>query len=374
MEGMSETARRRCCTVCHHVQPRRSVTASTSTPAASASQLRMNTARGPGREAEATSNGLRPVALLIFDMQPEQEAEGMVEHQWLPAAGGALDDLAEVAIACTPEEVSTHLADGLHPEIVFLFAETGWGYESLRQHKAALLDSGLRWIQAASSGAEKLCPIWLGTNVTCTNGAGIYASSLAEFVLAGILHFSKHFPRLAAQRRTATWQMRDDASVPPQDIEGKSVLIAGYGATGKATARLCRAFGMRTVGVKRSIALEDFEHVDELIAPEPKPALLAALADADFVVCTLPKTDETHHFFAAEEFAAMKTSAVFLNIGRGDNVDEKAMINALSSGEFAACCLDVFDEEPLPASSPLWSFSDDQVLLSPVRRHCVGCI
>ncbi len=243
--------------------------------------------------------------LLIFDMQPEQEAEGMIEKQWLPAAD-RLAERASVSLARTPDEVSRQLAEGLRPEVVFLFAETGWGYKALQQNKQALLEGGLCWVQAASSGAEKLCPIWLGTNVTCTNGAGIYASSLAEFVMAGILHFSKHFPRLIAQRQTASWQMRDDAGVPPQDIEGKTAVIVGYGATGKATAQLCRAFGVRTVGVKRNITSEDFSFVDELISPEPAAAVLAALSHADFVVCALPKTELTHHFFSSAQFAAMK--------------------------------------------------------------------
>lgn len=243
--------------------------------------------------------------LLIFDMQPEQEAEGMIENQWLPAAAH-LADRASVSLARTSDDVARQLAGGLRPEVVFLFAETGWGYEALQRNKQVLLAGGLRWVQAASSGAEKLCPIWLGTDVTCTNGAGIYASSLAEFVMAGILHFSKHFPRLIAQRQTVTWQMRDDAGVPPQDIEGKTAVIVGYGATGKATAQLCRAFGVRTIGVKRSITPHDFDFVDELISPEPAATFLAALSDADFVVCTLPKTEDTHHFFGTAEFAAMK--------------------------------------------------------------------
>ena len=134
--------------------------------AALCNQLSTGGASASGGEASRP----RPVALLIFDMQPEQEAEGMVEKQWLPAAG-AIERTATIAVASTPEEVTRQLAGGLRPEIVFLFCETGWGYEALLQHKATLLAGGLRWVQAASSGAEKLCPIWLGTDVTCAYSA-----------------------------------------------------------------------------------------------------------------------------------------------------------------------------------------------------------
>ena len=261
------------------------------------------------------------------------------------------------------EAVSELLEGGYRPEIIFLFAEVGWSYGCLKEHKQTLLDGGLRWIQAASSGAEKLCPIWVGSEVVCTNGAGIYASTLAEFCLGAILHFVKHFPRLHSQKERRVWQMRDDDSVPPDDVEGKTVLIAGYGATGAATARLAQAFGMRTVGVKRQPKPEDFDFADELISPTPKPALLEALGQADYVVCALPKTEETHHFFGAPEFAAMKSSAIFVNVGRGDNCDEQALAAALRSGELRGAALDVFEEEPLPTDSELWAL--ENLLLSP---------
>ena len=252
-----------------------------------------------GSNAAADSVCTKPTKVLcIFDMQPEQVLEDMVERVWIPAAGFLQQErVADVRIAKNPEEVAAHLSSEWSPEVLFSFAETGWSYDCMAKHKERLLSGDLRWIQSASSGTEKLCPIWDGSPVVCTNMKGEYGSSLAEFVLGCVLHFAKHVPRLQEQKRKRQWQMRAKNNTPPTDIEGKNMLIAGYGGIGFQTAVRAKAFGLHVVAVKRggasSLTEKDAAVVDSVVAPLPKATFLTALSAADYVVCALPQTSET---------------------------------------------------------------------------------
>jgi phosphoglycerate dehydrogenase-like enzyme len=137
------------------------------------------------------------------------------------------------------------------------------------------------------------------------------------------------------------------------------VLIAGVGPIGRAVARACSTFGMRVRGLGRTArrgdeAFDTIHGLDELVE---------ALPWADYVVDTLPATPQTHHAFGAEAFAAMNPWTRFVNVGRGSTVDERALADALREGTLGGAALDVFEEEPLPASSPLWSMPG--VIVSP---------
>lgn len=128
------------------------------------------------------------------------------------------------------------------------------------------------------------------------------------------------------------------------------MLIVGYGALGRECGRLLTAVGVRVTGVKRRLT-RDIGSAESVHSIEELPRLLG---EADHVVSTLPAEASTNHLFGEPEFRAMRPSAGFYNLGRGNAVDEAALVRALESGTLAHAFLDVFQQEPLPADSPLW--------------------
>ena len=236
-------------------------------------------------------------------------------------------------------------------EIVF-----AWNF-----HRPTLLDlvpraPRLRWIQSISAGVEEFAwPVLPEHGVVLTSAAGVYDPGLAESVLGFLLALSA--------------RILEDARLSPGSwptggtrlLRGTSALIVGAGSIGTETGRLLRAAGVRARGIARTPREPDevFEHIRG-------PAdLLEELARADHVVNVLPLTPRTRMLFDAAAFGAMKPDAIFVNIGRGTTVDEAALIDALRSGRLGGAALDVFEVEPLPADSPLWTMSN--VLVSPHR-------
>jgi phosphoglycerate dehydrogenase-like enzyme len=149
------------------------------------------------------------------------------------------------------------------------------------------------------------------------------------------------------------------------ELRGATLGIVGYGDIGRTTARLAKAYGMKVIALTRrgrnATAVNDDPWVDELW---DNSQLNRLFAESDYVLCALPLTAATRKFIGAEQFQSAKEGSVFINVGRGPVVDEEALIAALQhGGRLKGAALDVFDVEPLPESSPLWSF--DNVLLSP---------
>jgi phosphoglycerate dehydrogenase-like enzyme len=137
------------------------------------------------------------------------------------------------------------------------------------------------------------------------------------------------------------------------------MLVVGVGSIGLEVARLASAFGMRVVGVKRNATVQ-LPHVESVHPPEQLPELVA---EAHAIVLSLPLTDETQGLIDRETIARMRDGAIFVNVGRGQVVDEDALIEALRSGKLAGAALDVTYTEPLPPESPLWEL--ENVILSP---------
>ena len=150
-----------------------------------------------------------------------------------------------------------------------------------------------------------------------------------------------------------TWRQH-----PWSGAEGKTLLVVGLGRIGQATARLAKAVGLRVLGVRRSE--QAFEGIDGLYPPE---RLHEALGAADFVVLHVPHTQATHHLIDADALACLKPGAVLINCARGAVVDEAALIEALGRERLAGAVLDVFESEPLPPESPLWTL--DRVVVTP---------
>lgn len=137
------------------------------------------------------------------------------------------------------------------------------------------------------------------------------------------------------------------------EIHENTIGIIGVGTIGKETAKIAKAFGMKVLGLRHSGKAE--EYVDEIYTSNQLDLLLPK---CDYVVVTLPLTKETFHLFGAEQFKQMKTSAYFINIGRGEIVNEEDLVMALKDGEIAGAGLDVFEKEPLSVDSPLWGMEN----------------
>ncbi len=220
------------------------------------------------------------------------------------------------------------------------------------------LAPGLGWIQAIGAGIDHLAGSGLPDACVVTNAAGVAAAPIAEFAIGRLLAVWKRFGEIDEQQRVHAWKAQFGKLV-----EGQTLGIIGLGAIGSAVAARARAFGMHTIGTRRSYKEGDAHHaVDELYGTAH---LHAVLARCDAVVVSAPGTPETENLFDAAAFAAMKPDAVFCNVGRGSLVDEPALIEALRSGHLGAAILDVTRQEPLPPDDPLWDAPN--IFISP---HC----
>ena len=213
----------------------------------------------------------------------------------------------------------------------------------------------LRWLHIASAGVDPvLFPGLRDSDVVLTNSRGVFDDSIAEYVLGVILTFAKDFARSLDLQRETRWQHRES-----ERISGREVVIVGTGPIGRAIARLLRAAGMRVVGAGRTARDSD----PDFGTVYPSAELEEHLPSADYVVAVAPLTEQTKGLFDARALAAMKPSARFINVGRGELVVTGDLVEAVRAGKIAGAALDVFETEPLPADSPLWTM--ENVLVSP---------
>lgn len=206
--------------------------------------------------------------------------------------------------------------------------------------------TSLQWVHVAAAGVDPiLFPDLRDSDVTVTNSRGVFDQPIAEYVLGQILSFAKDFPGSLRLQHAHTWRHRDS-----ERIAGRRVLVVGTGPIGRAIARTLTAVGMDVRGSGRRARTDDPDF-GTVTAPGDLPG---ALAEADFVVAAAPLTEQTRGMFDSAAFAAMKPTARFVNVGRGDLVRTDDLITALTSGEIAGAAVDVVDVEPLPAGHPLW--------------------
>jgi phosphoglycerate dehydrogenase-like enzyme len=203
----------------------------------------------------------------------------------------------------------------------------------------------LKWIQALGTGVDNIVDLpSLGKEVVVTNIRGIHGAPVSEATIAFMLSLARDMPRSVHSQDRCEWERW-----PAQLLAGKTVGILGVGLIAEYLAPICKAFGMKTVGITGS--------------PRPTPGfdrmvkrddLVAVAPDLDFLVALIPMSAETHNIVGEKVFAAMKPTAYLVNVARGGVVDEPALIKALEGGQIAGAGLDVFAQEPLPADSPLW--------------------
>ncbi|KKK37188.1 2-hydroxyacid dehydrogenase [Mesobacillus campisalis] len=220
-------------------------------------------------------------------------------------------------------------------------------------------DSPLRWVQSWSAGVNSM-PLkkMEEMNVILTSANGVHAYPISETIFALMLALTRNIHMYVKNQLNRKWHH----SGLKLELHGKTIGIIGVGAIGLETAKIAKAFGMEVIGIRHSGNPE--KNVDEMYLPKQ---LDEVLPRCDYVVVTLPLTSETSGLFGKEQFALMKTTSIFINIGRGAIVKENELISALSNGEIAGAGLDVFEKEPLNEDNPLWDM--DNVIITP---HTAG--
>lgn len=215
----------------------------------------------------------------------------------------------------------------------------------------------LEWVHCTAAGVELLLtPEFKAHRCLLTNARGVYNLPMVEHVLLLMLAFARRLPELMAAQREARWLPQ----VRAEELRGKTVLVAGLGGVGLAVARKCRSLGMRVIGTRRSG--QPVPGMSTVLTPE---GLGQLLPEADYVLVAAPATAETRRLIGEAELKLMQPSAVLINVARGSLVDQAALAAALKEGRLRGAGLDVFETEPLPADSPLWSLGN--VIISP---HC----
>jgi len=256
--------------------------------------------------------------------------------------------LSTEQLAALQEQYPQHQLVMARDEAELLQQLPGAGAALVWQFSAAWypLAPQLRFVATPAAGKEKLEPDPSG-RVRAVHGS-FHGKIMAESLLAMMLYFTRRFDLALADQRAHRYR-RDQYSATRR-LAGQRALIVGYGALGRECARLLKAVGLRVTGVKR-VAGGDAGAAESVHTLAELPRLLG---EADHVIATLPAERSTDHLFAEAQFRAMQPTAGFYNLGRGNAVDEAALLRALESGALAHAFLDVFEHEPLPPDSPLW--------------------
>jgi phosphoglycerate dehydrogenase-like enzyme len=217
----------------------------------------------------------------------------------------------------------------------------------------------LRWHQATNAGVNNiLTPQYLERDIILTNGAGLHAIPMAEFVIAYILSYAKNFQKLHELQAQKSWQR----GLRNEELQDKTLLIIGAGGIGQEIAKRAKAFGLNIYGSRRHP--QPLPNFDKVVGANEWKALLG---EAHYVVIATPLTKETKGIIDAEVFSLMRPDAYLINIARGAIVDEPALIKALQAGKIAGAALDTVFTEPLPPESPLWT--QPNIFITP---HCSG--
>ena len=211
----------------------------------------------------------------------------------------------------------------------------------------------LRYIQLTSAGFDRVPMEYVKAHgIEIHNAQGVYSIPMAEFAVAGVLQLYKQSRFFYENQKARRWEKRRDL----MELSGKTVLILGCGSVGTECAKRFRAFDCKVLGLNRTVrenpAFDEMRPLDELDS---------ALPVADILILTLGLSKDTRHLMNAERLALLKPGAVLVNIARGGLIDTEALTAALP--KLAGAVLDVFEEEPLPESSPLWDA--ENVLFTP---------
>jgi len=251
--------------------------------------------------------------------------------------------------------IENHLRDA---EVLFAF--------SLRPQQFACAQK-LRWIHAPTAAVHQLLfPELVSSDVVITNSHEVHGSVVAEHVIALIFALAKKIPQAARLQQKRIWgqDLIWNDGARPREIAGATVGLIGLGSIGRTVARKAAALGMRVIAVREHPEKEKPEGVEAVYAPSQLNELLA---QSEYVVVAAPLTETTRGMINAGRLAAMRPDAYLINVGRGPQVDEIALADALRNHRIAGAALDVFEHEPLPAESTLWEL--ENLLITP---HTAG--
>ncbi len=232
---------------------------------------------------------------------------------------------------------ATWLADARDAEVIL-------GFRPLRE--GALRARRLRWVHAIGAGVENLSQDVGGTEIFITNNH-VHGDAIAEHVFALVLAHTRRLREVFQYQDAARW---GHADLQGEVLAGRTMGILGLGTIGAQVARRAVAFGMHVVGTKRRP--EPVPGVERVLSPD---GLDVVLRESHVLVLTLPLTLDTRGLLGARELGLLPAGAFVVNVGRGELVDEAALVDALRKEHLAGAGLDVFADEPLPPTSPLWA-------------------
>jgi phosphoglycerate dehydrogenase-like enzyme len=261
----------------------------------------------------------------------------------------------------TPDEVRELVAGGCNAMLTFI-----------TPNDLAQRAPNLKWVQLLSAGADHAMGAVKSGGFTVTTASGIHATPIAEYTIASMLAYAHRFHIMLRSQLKHEW-LRQGFPGTIEELRGKTFGVIGYGSIGRESARMAQALGMRVLALKRDptnrhddgwcpAGLGDPEGTipEKFFGPEEREEIVRK---SDYLTVTLPLTEHTRKFLGAKEIAAMRPGAYIVNIGRGEVIDEAALIEALKAGKIGGAGLDVFEKEPLPKESPIWDL--ENVILTP---------
>lgn len=233
--------------------------------------------------------------------------------------------------------------EGFYRQIKSADVLVGWWLPKYELHEIA---PKLKWIHIIGAGIEHLLPLdWLPKGVQLVNNRGVHGPKMGEYVVMALLMLHNDIPTLVTQQRERQWR-----EIFSTTIGGKTLLVIGVGNMGGTAAKKAKELGLHVIGVRRTARRH--RYVDEMYGVDALPKLIPR---ADFVLVTTPVTSETRGLLGKRELDLMRPDASLINLGRAEVVDYDVLRRKLERGQIKGAVLDVFDPEPLPKSSPLWS-------------------
>lgn len=256
---------------------------------------------------------------------------------------GAEEWRSAIETACPSARVVTYRDRDPLDDVEDAEALVGWRFPDL------LLKAmpKLTWLQLVCVGAHDVARSpWIRPHVTITNTRGIYADSVADYVIWALLTLARGFHRVLANQRWGRWRQ-----VTAQGLGGKTLVVVGLGQVGAAVASRAVALGMRVVGVTRTPRPAVPDGVEQIV---PYDGCADVVSSADAVALCAPFTEQTRGFLHARVIERLKFGALVINIGAAELVDLQALVRALRAGALGGAALDVLPQEPLSRFSPLW--------------------
>jgi phosphoglycerate dehydrogenase-like enzyme len=264
-----------------------------------------------------------------------------------------LDDVR--ADGSEPVELLRVDAAGAGADLTGAAAAVRWDLDDSGINAILEQASGLRWLHSPGAGVERWpLDVLAERNITLTNGAGVFAIPIAEWVLTTLLTIVKNSYAVHEAQHAHRWARE----LPADELYGKTLLVLGAGGIGREIIKRADAFGMRIWASNRSGRAVD--GAERVVGEDGWRDLLN---ESDFVVSTLPMTPSTANMIGASELAMFKPTAWLLNVGRGATIDEDALVQALRNGVLGGAALDAWTTEPLPPDNPAWSLPN--MIVSP---------